>query len=120
MADKRIEKNRPSVLGYIFRLILVALILSLTSFLTPGFTIVGLWPILAASVVITTIDYFAERSMGVDAKPFGRGIKGFLITAVILYITQYIVPNMNVSVLGAVLAAVVIGLLDAVIPGRVM
>jgi uncharacterized membrane protein YvlD (DUF360 family) len=75
---------------------------------------------MAAAVIISIIDYLVEKFMGVDASPFGKGIKGFVIAAIILYITQFLVPNMRVSVLGAVLAAIVIGILDAVIPGRVM
>ncbi|MCE5219804.1 MAG: phage holin family protein, partial [Clostridium sp.] len=30
------------------------------------------------------------------------------------------IPNMSVSIIGALLAAIVIGILDAVLPGRVM
>jgi len=58
--------------------------------------------------------------MGVDASRFGRGIKGFVIAAVILYLRQFLIPNMSVSIIGALLAAIVIGILDAVLPGRVM
>lgn len=104
----------------IVRLIVTAIILAIASFLTPGFSIVGLWSYIIAAVVITLIDWGVERAMGVDASPFGRGIKGFLIAAVIIYITQFIVPNMSVSMIGALLAALAIGILDAVIPGRSM
>lgn len=58
--------------------------------------------------------------MSVDESPFGRGIKGFVIATVILYLTQFLIPNMSVSIIGALLAAIVIGILDAVLPGRVM
>ncbi len=109
-----------SILGWIIRFIITAVILAITSFLTPGFSIVGLWPMLLAAVVITLIDYFVEKLMGVDASPFGKGLKGFVIAAVILYVTQFIVPNMKVSIIGAILASIVIGILDALIPGRAM
>ena len=58
--------------------------------------------------------------MGVDASPMGKGIKGFIVAAIIIYLTQFLVPNMSVSIIGALLAAVVIGIIDAIIPGRVM
>jgi uncharacterized membrane protein YvlD (DUF360 family) len=58
--------------------------------------------------------------MSVDESPFGRGIKGFVIATVILYLTQFLIPNMSVSMIGALLAAIVIGILDAVLPVRVM
>ncbi len=109
-----------SILRWAGRLILVAIILGITSFLTPGFSIYGLWSYLIAAVVITVLDYFVEAFMGVDASPFGKGIKGFIIAAVIIYVAQFLVPNMRVSLLGAILAALVIGVIDAVFPSRAM
>ncbi len=123
MADdmkRKSEDSKSTVGSYILRFILTLIVLAITSFLTPGFRIAGLWSYLGAAVVISIIDYIVERFMGVDASPFGKGIKAFVIAAIILYITQFLVPNMRVSILGAILAAVVIGILDAVIPGRVM
>ncbi|WMJ79393.1 phage holin family protein [Clostridium sp. MB40-C1] len=118
--DERNNERKSDVGSYLLRFVLIAIILAITSFLTPGFSIVGLWAIILAAVVITLIDYLVEKLMGVDASPFGKGIKGFVISAVILYATQFIVPNMRVSILGAVLASIVIGILDAVLPGRAM
>ena len=112
--------NNGSILRWIGRFILVAVILMITSYLTPGFSIRGMWSFLIAAVVISLLDYFVELIMGVDASPFGKGIKGFIIAAIIIYATQFFVPNMGVSILGAVLAAVVIGVLDAIFPARAM
>lgn len=114
------ENKNGSILGWIGRLILVAVILGITSFLTPGFSINGLWSYLLAAVVITVLDYLVETFMGVDASPFGKGVKGFVIAAVILYLAQFLVPNMKVSIFGALIAALVIGVLDAIFPSRVM
>lgn len=115
------EENSGNIfLSYIVRLLLVAVVLTATSFLTPGFSIQGIWSIIIAAIVIMAIDYAVELLMGVDASPFGKGIKGFVIAAIIIYITQYLVPNMNVTVVGALLAALVIGIIDAVIPSRIM
>ena len=109
-----------SIGGWLWRLVLTAIILAIASFFTPGFTITGMWSYLIAALVISILDYMVEAFMGVDASPFGRGIKGFFIAAIILYIAQYFVPNMSVSIIGALLAAVAIGVLDAIIPGRAM
>jgi len=106
--------------SWIGRLLLIVVILGITSFLTPGFTINGLWSFVLAAVVITVLDYLVESLMGIDASAFGRGIKGFVIAAIILYLTQFLIPNMSVSIIGAILAAIVIGILDAVLPGRAM
>ena len=119
MEEKRKTSNN-NILGWITRLVLFAIILGITSFLTPGFTINGLWSFLLAAVVITALDYIVERFMGLDASPIGKGIKGFIIAAVIIYLTQFFVPNMGVSIVGALLAALVIGILDMVIPQKIM
>lgn len=120
MSDTSNNKERSSVTRYIIRLVITVIILAITSFLTPGFSIVGLWSYIAAAVVISIIDYLVEKFMGVDASPFGKGLKGFIIAAIIIYLTQFIVPNMRVSIIGAILAAIVIGILDAVMPSGVM
>ena len=122
MAHDNNEKrgNDSSLLRWIGRFILVAVILMITSFLTPGFSINGMWSFLIAAVVISGLDYLAELLMGVDASPFGKGIKGFIIAAIIIYLAQFLVPNMGVTIIGAVLAAIVIGILDAVFPVRAM
>ncbi|MDU2197210.1 MAG: phage holin family protein [Peptostreptococcaceae bacterium] len=112
--------NDNSLLRWIGRFILVAVILMITSFVTPGFSINGLWSFLIAAVVISGLDYLVELLMGVDASPFGKGIKGFIIAAIIIYLAQFLVPNMGVTIIGAILAAIVIGILDAVFPARAM
>ena len=116
----REDSGGKSIFGWLGRLVLTAVILGITSFFTPGFSINGLWSFLLAALVISVLDYLVESFMGVDASPFGKGIKGFVIAAVILYLTQFLVPNMSVSMIGALLAAVVIGIVDAIIPGRAM
>ena len=102
------------------RFVLTAVILFVVSFFTPGFSITGMWSFLIAAVVISLLDFLVERLMKTDAKPFGKGLKGFALSAIILYFAQFLVPNMNVSILGAILGAVAIGILDAIFPLRVM
>lgn len=125
MADNREHStkqtfNSKSIFGWVGRLALTAVILGITSFFTPGFNIDGLWSFLLAALIISVIDYLVESFMGVDASPFGRGIKGFFIAAIILYLTQFFVPNMSVSIIGALLAALAIGIIDAILPGKSM
>lgn len=107
-------------LHWLGRMAATVVVLAVVSYLTPGFTIRGLWSYIIAAVVISTLDYLIERVMGVDASPFGKGIKGFLLAAVILYAAQFIVPNMAVNLWGALIGAAIIGVVDAVLPGRVM
>jgi uncharacterized membrane protein YvlD (DUF360 family) len=122
--DEKIERRKDShgkgSFHWLARLVFVAIILAITSFLTPGFTISGMWSFLLAAVIIIALDYLVESFMGVDASPFGKGVKGFVIAAIIIYLTQFLVPSMRVSIVGALLAALVIGILDAIFPGRAM
>lgn len=114
------KEGNASLLRWLGRFILVAIILMVTSFVTPGFSINGMWSFLIAAVVISVLDYLVELFMGVDASPFGKGIKGFVIAAIIIYLAQFLVPNMGVTIIGAILAAIVIGILDAIFPVRAM
>lgn len=110
----------PGLLGYLIRFLVTAVVLSIVSFFVPGFTIANFWAALVAAVVISLIDYLVEMAFGVDAAPIGKGIKGFVITAVILYVAQFFVPTMITTIWGAVIAAAVIGVIDAILPGRMM
>lgn len=122
MENRYSEKGSGSktFLGWLGKLVITAIVLVVVSLLTPGFSIRGLWSFLIAAVVISILDYLAGKLMGVDASPFGKGLAGFLISAVIIYVTQFFVPNMSVSIIGALLGALVIGILDAIIPSKVM
>jgi putative membrane protein len=104
----------------LLRILITAVIVGIAAFLTPGFSVSGIWSLLLASVVIALLDYFIQKIAGVDASPFGRGLVGFIISAIILYVTKFIVPGFNISVWGAIIGALVIGVLDAIIPGRAM
>ena len=64
--DKK-RGNDGSILRWIGRFLLVAVILMITSFVTPGFTINGIWSFLIAAVVISGLDYLVESFMGIDA-----------------------------------------------------
>ena len=99
------------------RLIASAIVLAVTAFLTPGFTINGIWPLVAAVVVLTIMDYLFVKLLGIEASPFGRGIVGFISAALIIYLTQYFVTGYSVTVLAAIIGAIVYGIVDYLIPG---
>jgi len=114
------SSNASMFMRWLGRLVVIAIILAIVSYFTPGFSINGLWSFLFAAVVINALDYLVERFMKIDASPFGNGLKGFIIAAIIIYATQFLVPNMEVSMIGAILGALAIGILDAIFPNRVM
>lgn len=104
----------------LMRLLGTAIVLAVTAFLTPGFTIDDIWTLVIASIVITVLDYLIERLTGIDASPFGRGIVGFIVSAAIIYFTQYFVSGFDVTFWGAIIGALVIGVINALTPGRAM
>jgi len=104
----------------VIRLVAATLVLGLTAFFTPGFTIAGIGPLIIGAVVLTIMDYLLALITGVNARPFGRGVVGFIAAAVIIYATQFFVPGFSVTLMGAVIGAVVYGIIDYFIPGRAM
>lgn len=102
----------------LLRVLITSIVVAIAAYFTPGFTIDGLWSLLLAAVVIGVLDYLIQRFTGIDASPFGRGISGFLVAAIILYVTKFIVPGFNISLWGAIIGALIIGIIDAIMPGR--
>ena len=109
-----------SITQFIVRLVVGAIVLAITAALTPGFAISGFWPLLISAFVLAVLDYVAFRFLGIQASPFGRGITGFIMAAVIIYITQFFVSGFSVTLWGALLGAFIYGIVDAIIPGRAM
>lgn len=104
----------------IIRFIVTAIVLWVTAFLTPGYSIAGFWTPILQALVIIGLDYIIQAITGIDASPFGRGFSGFIVSAIIIYLTQFIVPGISVTVLGAIMAALVIGIMEAIIPVNVI
>jgi uncharacterized membrane protein YvlD (DUF360 family) len=84
--------------------------------IVPGFSTLSFWNALLAALVIAGIGYLIEAAIGRNVSPFGRGIVGFLVSAAVIYVTQFIVPTLRVTLLGALIAAFIIGLIDMFIP----
>ncbi|MBI2874713.1 MAG: phage holin family protein [Firmicutes bacterium] len=104
------------ILGFAVRFLVSALVLLFVGFIIPGFRVLGFGGALLAAAVIAVLGFIVEAIMGDRVSPQRRGIIGFLTSAVVIWISQFLVPGMSVSILGALLAAFVIGLIDAVIP----
>ena len=105
---------------FIVRVIVGAVVLFITQAVTLGFRISGVWTLLLAAVVLAVLDYLVEKLLGMDATPFGRGLSGFILAAVIIYVIQFIVPGYSVTLIGAILGALIYGLVDMIVPGRTM
>jgi len=101
----------------IIRFLVSAVVLMVVSWLVPGMSVAGFTGALIAALVIAAIGWVAEKVFGAEASPQARGLVGFLVAAVVIYLTQFIVPgSISVSIIGALLASLVIGIVDAVVP----
>ena len=105
--------------GAVVRFVVSALVLMLVGYIVLGFQVMGFLNALLAAVVIAAIGWVIEATLGKDVSPYSRGIVGFLVSAVVIWAAQFIVPEMQVSVLGALLAAFVIGIIDLFVPTTV-
>lgn len=114
------EGRRPGILSLLLRIVINAIVLLVVSYFVPGFFVSGIWAAIIAAVVIGVLDYFVGAIFKIDASPFGRGITGFIIAAIIIYVTQFFVAGVAVTFWGAIIGALLIGLFDLIIPGRVM
>ncbi len=122
MANEYSEVKNESfgITHFIVRIVVGAIVLGITAFFTPGFAISGIWPLLLSAIVLAGLDYLVFKLFKANATPFGRGISGFILAAVIIYITQFFVAGFSVTLFGALLGALIYGVVDAIIPGRAM
>lgn len=100
------------------RLVAAAIILAITAFFTPGFHISNFWALAIAAVVLTVLDYLIVKFTGLHASPFGKGFVGFVLSVVILYVTQYFVAGYSISWMAAIIGALIYGIIDYFIPGE--
>ena len=113
------SNNTTSTFGQIAgRLVTAAIVLAITAFFTPGFTINNIWSLAIAAIVLTLIDYLIVKFTGLDATPFGKGFVGFILAAVTLYVTQYFVAGYSISWIAAIIGALIYGIVDYIIPGQ--
>lgn len=106
-------------INHILRFIVAALILMLVGYIVPGFSRLTFVNALIAAIAIAVIGYMIELVAGRNISPYGHGIVGFIVSAIVIYGAQFFVPGMSVSIIGALLAAVVIGIIDLFVPTKV-
>lgn len=117
-ANSQSRGNTSTVWQIIGRLVTAAVVLAITAFFTPGFQINNIWSLAAAAVVLTVIDYLITKFTGLHASSFGKGFVGFVLSAIVLYVTQYFVAGYTVSWMAAIVGAIVYGVVDYFLPGE--
>lgn len=104
------------IVGHIVRFIVSAIVLLLVGWMLPNVTVGNFGSALLFALVIAGIGWLVEMGFGTRITPFGRGIIGFLTSVVILWLAQFIVAGVSMTFFGAVLAALIIGIIDLFIP----
>ena len=66
------------------RLVTAAIVLAITAFFTPNFSINNIWSLALAAVILTVMDYLIVKFTGLHASPFGKGFVGFALAAITL------------------------------------
>ena len=117
MSDNHMENSQAgnstnTVWQIVGRLITAGIVLAITAFFTPG-----LGSLAIATIVLTVIDFLIAKFTGIKASPFGKGFVGFILSAVILYVTQYFVAGYVISWMAAIIGALIYGIVDYFLPG---
>ena len=112
------RSNTSTVWQIVGRLVTAAIVLAITAFFTPGFTINNIWTLAIAAIVLSLIDYLVVKFTGLHASPFGKGFVGFALAAITLYVTQFFVAGYSISWVAAIIGALIYGVVDYFIPGN--
>lgn len=117
--SKTQSNNTMGAVGQILgRFIVAAIILGITAFFTPGFSINNLWALAISAVILTVMDYLIIKFTGLHAMAFGKGFVGFVLAVVVLYATQFFVAGYSISWMAAIIGALIYGVIDYIIPGE--
>ena len=120
--NSNVSSNTNAGLGtvgqIIGRFIVAAIILGITAFFTPGFSINNIWALGVAAIVLTIMDYLIVKFTGLHAMAFGKGFVGFVLAVVALYATQYFVAGYSISWFAAIVGALIYGVIDYIMPGE--
>lgn len=116
--NSKSQNTTSTVWQIVGRLVTAGIVLAITAFFTPGFSISNFWALAAAAIVLTIIDYLIVKFTGLHASAFGKGFVGFVLSAVVLYVTQYFVAGYTISWIAAIIGALVYGVVDYFLPGE--
>lgn len=113
------SSNTMGTVGQIIgRFIVAAIILGITAFFTPGFSISNIWALALAAIVLTVMDYLVVKFTGLQAIAFGKGFVGFVLAVITLYVTQYFVAGYSISWMAAIIGSLIYGVIDYILPGE--
>ena len=124
MKEKNIQENKINELDklrikqFALKYLSSTSTLSLTALFTPNFNISSFSILLLSSLVIVILDYLLSLITGVNDTIYGRGIVSFLSSAIIIYITQFIVIGYYISIPSSIIAALIYATISSFIPNE--
>ncbi|MCS1351544.1 phage holin family protein [Mechercharimyces sp. CAU 1602] len=104
------------LIRHVIRFFVAAIVLLLIAAIVPGFQLNHFWSAFFAAIVIALFCWALEKIFGEDISPYARGVIGFFVSAAVIYLTQFFINGMKVSLVGALMAALVIGIVDLFVP----
>lgn len=110
--------DKTRITELVLKYISATAILTATTFFTPNFSISSLPSLFLSSFVIIILDYMMSIITGINDSSIGRGIVGFVSAAIIIYMTQFIVPGYYISMLSSLIAAAIYGTLNSFMPNE--
>lgn len=105
------------MVGAIIRFVVSAIVLWVVAMFVPGMAVAGFMGAFWAALIIAGLGWAAERLLGRNVSPQARGITGFITAAVVIYLTGWLFPHLlTVNIWGALIGALVIGIVDGIVP----
>lgn len=100
------------------RFITAIIILGITAFFTPGFTIENVWVLAIAVFVLALIDFCIGCFTPLFSHPFVKFFIGVVLAGIALYLVQYFIIGYVLSIIAIILGAIVFGLVDYMLPSE--
>lgn len=106
------------MIGLLLKVLASAVAVFVAAFLAPGMEVTNFSAAIVAAIAMGIIDWAILKFTGYDGSPKGKGAIGFITAAIVIYLTGLIVDGFTVSIIGALIGAAVLGIVDMIIPGE--
>lgn len=106
------------MISLLLKVLASAVAVFVASFLAPGMEVTNFSAAIVAAIAMGIIDWAILKFTGYDGSPKGKGAIGFITAAVVIYLTGLIVDGFTVSIIGALIGAAILGIVDMIIPGE--
>lgn len=103
------------MINLLIKILVSGFAISIAAFFSP-MRVTNYKAAIIAAIVIGILDWLIDKFLGVKASPAGRGTSGFITAAIIIYLTGKIVDGFSASIIGSLIGAFVIGIVDTFLP----